>query len=1023
MKRSMMFAMALSGMLALAGETVEMRVKDHMRAEAKFTPSGAFSALIMFKPEIALPRGGIQRLLMNAGNGFYHGFRLNLVPEGDSGTYHPHLQIGQRGGAWALTAPEGSIKAGRWHRVAATWDGRTARIFVNGVEVASDVFDAPYEPAPDKRAQVGVPGESYGICTVPFLVERAAVATNALSPAVIAGWAADAVPFDPDTPGFPDALVRAEKGLAVSVAEIDSFRGAPHTSLAILALDRAKAFALMRERRFAEAKALADDVVARLQPMRYGPGMAVAFRSRMRSLKMTFGSAEDLLEDYREDYEKARAEKAGHLPYVALTLAKTLEKAGRTEEKARVLEEIKAMDLRRFPHLAEELGLKGEFTAHAQKGASVTRAIPKKAFHVSPGGDDSGDGSEARPFKTLLRAREAVRAAKASGLPQGGIAVKLRGGVYRVEATFSLNGEADSGTPDCPIVWCAEDGETPVFEGGFDVPKLTPVTDPAALARIPAAARAHVRCCDVRAAAYKHVAPQGQYGYYCGVESVTDFFQDGERLTPARHPNDDWLRVEDLGTPSNTWIKTTLDDFRPWAAEHDLMATGFWKWFWADLTTPVTNVDVAAGALAIQTKCPRGGFVPIKRRQTFFLLNALCALDAPGEWYLDSRSGMLYVWPRGDAAGARFTLTSFTEPFLKASGVHDVCVEGMVFQNGRGTGVEFADCRDVVFAGNLVRRFGGNGMNAHRSRCVTIRDNVFRSFGHGALEVSGGDRRNLVHSGNVISNNDFSDIENRRRTYAPHLHLAGVGAEVSYNHFHNSPSSAMRLEGNDFLIVSNLVEDVLLESDDQGGVDIYFNASYFGNRYCYNTWKNIGRQTDKLPCGQAAVRFDGNISGQTVVGNRFLNCGTGHFGAIQSCGGRLHVIDNNLFVNCNRGMSINNYPTNYWFYKIRPTLIKPCLKDVCITNAPFATRYPGIADLLWTNQVSHLVRNVTVGDTPLLVNPPPPTVAYGNFHFAEMPDLKALERDTTWRPIPEERDTGPRPNPLFLRAMAADRAP
>jgi hypothetical protein len=1004
------------------GEPVELKVVDHISASAKFAPKNAFSALIMFKVEVALPRGGIQRLLMNAGNGFYHGFRLNLVPEGDTGTYHPHLQIGQNGGAWALTAPDGSIKAGRWHRVAATWDGRTARIFVDGVEVASDICDAPYEPAPDRRAQVGVPGETYGIRTVPFFVERAAVATSALPADAVAGWAAGTVPFDPDTPEFPAALVRAEKGLDVSVAELDSFRAAPHTPLAILALDRAKAFALMRERRFAEAKTLAEDVVSRFRPMRYGPGMAMTFRIRMRELKMKYGSAADLLEDYRADYDEARAANAGHLPYVALTLMKALEKAGRTEDAARLGEEIKKMDLRRFPHLAEELGLKGEFTAHAQKGASVSRAMPKTAFHVSPTGDDAADGSATRPFRTLARARAAVRSLKAEGLPPGGVAVKLRGGVYKASETFELKGEADSGTPDRPIVWCAEGDDMPVFEGGFDVPPLKPVTDAAALARIPAAARAHVLCCDVRAAGYKHVAPQGQYGYYCGVVPVTDFFQDGARLTPARHPNDDWLRVEDLGVPSNTWIKTTLEDFRPWAAEPDLLATGFWKWFWADLTTHVTNVDVAAGALAIDVKCPRGGSVPIKRRQTFFLLNALCALDAPGEWFLDSCSGMLYVWPRGEAAGAKFTLTSFTGPLLKATGVHDVRVEGMVFQNGRGTGVEFADCREVVFAGNVVRRFGGNGMNAHRVVNATIRDNVFRSFGHGALEVSGGDRRTLAHSGNVISNNDFSDIENRRRTYAPHLHLAGVGAEVSFNHFHNSPSSAMRLEGNDFLIVSNLVEDVLLESDDQGGVDIYFNASYFGNRYCYNTWKNIGRQTDKLPCGQAAVRFDGNISGQTVVGNRFINCGTGHFGAIQSCGGRLHVIDNNLFVNCNRGMSINNYPTNYWFGKIRGTLIKPCLYDVCITNAPYATRYPGIADLLWTNQVSHLVRNVTVGDTPLLVNPPPPTVAYGNRHFAEMPDFKALESDATWRPIPEERDTGPRPTPLFLRARGADAA-
>ena len=184
------------------------------------------------------------------------------------------------------------------------------------------------------------------------------------------------------------------------------------------------------------------------------------------------------------------------------------------------------MDLRRFPHLAEELGLKGEFTAHAQKGASVSRAMPKTAFHVSPTGDDAADGSAARPFRTLARARAAVRSLKAEGLPPGGVAVKLRGGVYKASETFELKGEADSGTPDRPIVWCAEGDDMPVFEGGFDVPPLKPVTDAAALARIPAAARAHVLCCDVRTAGYKHVAPQGQYGYYCGVVPVTDFFQD-----------------------------------------------------------------------------------------------------------------------------------------------------------------------------------------------------------------------------------------------------------------------------------------------------------------------------------------------------------------------------------------------------------------------------------------------------------------------------------------------------------------
>lgn len=1000
------------------GSPVEMRIADHQRAESPFDATGSFSALLMFKAEIGLHSGSAPRLLMSAGNGFYNGFRLTVIPDDITGAYHPQLEIGQKGGSWSISGPASSISAGRWHRLAATWDGRKVVLYVDGKKAVSGFCTMKYVPAADKRVRVGVPGENYGIGSLPFLVEKAAACTRAMSEREVALWAADAKPFEGDTPLLPSALAKCWNGEPVPTAELEAFgRASFHTPLALLAIDRAKAFSLVADGRYAESERIAKDVVSRLSAMRSGPGLVREFMSRLREVKMSSGALETLLEDYRREYAKARAENSGLLPYAALTFMKALSDTGRAQEAEAVRREMRSCDFKRCPHLAGRFGLAGgEPTAPRQKGASVSRAMPKAAFYVAPCGDDSADGSKLRPFRTLERARAEVRKLKRAGLPKGGVAVRLRPGTYRISQTFRLQGEADSGFPDRPVVWCADGDCLPVVDGGFEVKGFRAVTDREALERIPAAARRHVRSCDVRAAGFTHLSPPGRYGFYCGVQELTDFFQDGKRLVPARHPNEGWLLVEDVGRPSAGWIKASLPDFKPWANEPDLMATGFWNWFWADYTTPVARVDAKERALEIDLSRGNGKPIPVKPSQTFFLLNALCAIDSPGEWYLDSRSGVLYVWPFDGTRDSRFVLSSFTPPFLSASGIHDVRFEGLVFQNGRKNGIELSGCRDVVFAGNVVRRFGGNGMTALNGVRMTISDNVFTSFGHGALMVSGGDRRTLEHSGNVISNNDFSDVENRRRTYSPHLHLAGVGAEVSFNRFRNAPSSAIRLEGNDFLITSNLVEDVVLESDDQGALDIYFNASYFGNIYSYNTWKNIGRPSDKLQCGQAAVRFDGNISGQTVVGNRFLNCGVGHFGAIQSCGGRLHLIDNNLFVNCSRAMSISHYSTNYWFNKIRPTLIKPCLEDVCITNGPYAARYPGIKDLLWTNQVSHLVCNITVGDTSLLVNPPEPTVAYGNFHFPKMPDVKFLRSRTPWRPIPEENETGPRPTPLLLRA-------
>ena len=686
------------------------------------------------------------------------------------------------------------------------------------------------------------------------------------------------------------------------------------------------------------------------------------------------------------------------------------------------------MDLRRFPQIQAELGLVAEYTAHGEPGAGVSHATPARAFHVTPLGDDSADGSAQRPFRTLRRARDAVREMRRSGgIPLGGVAVRLHGGRYPITETLELT-EEDSGEPHRPVVWCAHGDDCPVLDGGSVLPALVSPSDPAAIARSPRSARKHVLCCSAKVAGAGALEPMSQYGYYRNPPPpLTDLYQDGELLEPARHPNADWLYVGDPadGTSSNSCFWTSLENLDAWAREPDLAATGFWCWSWADLTTPVTKVDPNAHTLDVRVDVPVSGNAmrlnQVRKGQAYYLLNALCALDRPGEWYLDRASETVYVWPRGtNSARSRLVMSSFSGPFVSLQNVHDLRIEGLVFEYGRGHGVVMKGCRDCRFAGNVVRCFGANGANIHDSENMTIADNVFRVFGHGALELSGGDRKRLVHSGNLVSNNEFSMVGRRRRTYAPHLHLAGVGAEVSFNHFSDSPSSAMRLEGNDFYIVSNLVENVLLESDDQGGVDIYFNASYFGNRYCWNTWRNIGRERDGLHCGQAAIRFDGNISGQTVYGNRFENCGTGDFGAIQSCGGRLHVIDNNLFVDCGRGMSISNYPLDFWIKKIQPTLVKPCLDYVSITNAPYSTRYPGIEDLLWTNQVNHIVRNVTVGATPLLVSPPDATVAYGNFHFPSMPDLVKLARNSMWQPVPEASETGPRTTSLLLRAKRND---
>lgn len=88
---------------------------------------------------------------------------------------------------------------------------------------------------------------------------------------------------------------------------------------------------------------------------------------------------------------------------------------------------------------------------------------PSVEYFVSTDGSDDGDGSRDRPFESLERARDAVRAAmrsttfgaKRPGEPSGGIAITVMPGEYRLSRGFELSTK-DSGTADARVVYTAE---------------------------------------------------------------------------------------------------------------------------------------------------------------------------------------------------------------------------------------------------------------------------------------------------------------------------------------------------------------------------------------------------------------------------------------------------------------------------------------------------------------------------------------------------------------------------------------
>lgn len=128
-------------------------------------------------------------------------------------------------------------------------------------------------------------------------------------------------------------------------------------------------------------------------------------------------------------------------------------------------------------------------------------------FYVSTIGKDSDPGTLSKPFATLGRARDAIRAMRKTG----GVTVWVRAGVYPISSTLELTA-ADSGSKGSSVVYRACEGEEVQLIGGREIAGFRPVTDPATLQRLDPVARGKVLQVDLKAQGltdYGQMRPRG----------------------------------------------------------------------------------------------------------------------------------------------------------------------------------------------------------------------------------------------------------------------------------------------------------------------------------------------------------------------------------------------------------------------------------------------------------------------------------------------------------------------------------
>ncbi|MBO7761814.1 MAG: right-handed parallel beta-helix repeat-containing protein [Clostridia bacterium] len=219
-------------------------------------------------------------------------------------------------------------------------------------------------------------------------------------------------------------------------------------------------------------------------------------------------------------------------------------------------------------------------------------------------------------------------------------------------------------------------------------------------------------------------------------------------------------------------------------------------------------------------------------RNTFYLFNAVEAMDIPGEWFLDRKTDTLYLIPEEGffqktasfSSGAKYDL------FL-ADGTKNLVIDGIKIDGVNGYGIKLNNVKDAVFQNLTVMNtlLSSIYVSGTTERTAIIHSDFSRAYDTMIKCSLGTSFYNLDPSDVVIQNNIFHDA---MPTYQNGVALSGCRMVVSHNYFHNTIVGASSLT-TECIVEYNRFEGGSADVTD-GGMIYTWGVGHRGNHYRYN---------------------------------------------------------------------------------------------------------------------------------------------------------------------------------------------
>ena len=520
-------------------------------------------------------------------------------------------------------------------------------------------------------------------------------------------------------------------------------------------------------------------------------------------------------------------------------------------------------------------------------------------LYVAPNGDDSAQGTQSAPLRTLEGARNRVRSLS----KDQSIRVLFRAGTYRFTegVTFGPN---DSGQNNRAIVYQSAPGETAFFDGGKVIPRiLFRKVSGSETDRLARSARGNVWAADITDPTTRRLLSNARNGVNI----------NGNLFRPAENPNNSYYNIS-REFSSGSFLIHESEDFPLLQRELNRNNTqaevfGYVRREFAAYTLPISKFS-GGGNSVIELKGSDGslGFPgrkgDIDAAPRMKIRNMLGVVDTAREWFFDRKLNRLYIFPQGGNLSNDAEIVVWGgERAINCQNVKNVYFHNFVIQNFAPADtqvsrfrsvVEFQGCDNVRLRGSTLRRIAVPlapfSIEGRSTNCLVDSCDIYDN-GRGSRLRGGGIRTGSVTTGNNrVSNCHFTRVD-LYTSLGTAIGIEGRGNIFSQNLVHNTSRQSIVYQGYDHKIELNEIYNVNQDEGDGGAIYTGANLQAHGTVLRRNLiHHNIGIP-GLIP--RAGIYFDDFGAGNTAIENILFKGGA--FG-IYSNRGTANTLQRNIVI-------------------------------------------------------------------------------------------------------------------------------